>query len=136
MKPVMCTVKDDPERGLYGDCVRACVASILEIERVPHFYATGDGGLAFEEMREWLSAYGRIPAYFPLIADYTLDQVLNLMEIDYPGVEYMLFCSSGGGDHCVIGRNNAIIHNPAWFKSPIDGPHSQGVWIVIILAKV
>lgn len=134
MTPEICLVKHNPP-DTYGDCVRACVASVLEMPAadVPHFYSDGDGEAAFDRMRVWLADRGRIPAYFPLHHE-TLDGVLWAMKM-YPDVEYLLFCSNGAGDHCVIGRNDEIIHDPAWYKTQIVGPHSSGVWIVIILAS-
>ena len=65
MKPVDQTILHDPENGKHGDCMRACVASVLElpIEEVPHF-TDGDredwikGYLRFLHDHEWL-LYGR-----------------------------------------------------------------------------
>jgi len=39
VKPVKQTIIHNPDNGMYGDCFRACVASLLEkpIEKVPHF---------------------------------------------------------------------------------------------------
>jgi len=135
MTPVFCTVKQDPENGLYGDCVRACVASILDMksEDVPHFYHDGDGDAAFDRMRAWLADHGRIPAYFPI--SEKIDPFAYMAD-KYADVEYMLFHSTVDGDHCIVGRNDKIAHNPAWFRTAITGAHSQGVWIVIILARL
>lgn len=38
MKPVRQLYRHDPANGVYGDCWRACIASVLElpIEDVPH----------------------------------------------------------------------------------------------------
>lgn len=46
MKPVFQTVQHNPERGEFGDCFRAMIASALElpIEAVPHFYHDGCDG--------------------------------------------------------------------------------------------
>lgn len=129
-----CLVKHDPPNS-YGDCVRACVSSILETpcEAVPHFYDDGNGELAFDRMRVWLAGYGRIPAYYPLPGEMSLDEVLR--EASMYKTEFMLFCSNAGGDHCVIGADGKIAHDPAWYRTAITGPHSSGVWIVILLAR-
>jgi hypothetical protein len=44
MKPVEQVYQFDAETGERGDCLRACIASILELERdeVPHFVGMGD----------------------------------------------------------------------------------------------
>lgn len=137
MIPIICAVKHDPP-NTYGDCVRACVAALMhrESEDVPHFFHDGDGEASFDRMRIWLAEHGRIPAYFPYSQENTLQDVLRGVVEVYGGVEFMLFCQSRDGDHCVIGQNGEIIHDPAWYKTAIVGPHSSGVWIVIILAKV
>lgn len=137
MKPVNCTVKDDPANGSYGDCVRACVASILEMEseQVPHFYHDGDGEAGFERMRFWLADRGRIPAYYPLGSEFSIETVCWSFGI-YGNADALLFCQSGGTDHCVVINKEGVQHNPSWYKAPIDGPHSSGMWIVIILARI
>jgi hypothetical protein len=40
MKPIDQEFMHDPEKGIIGDCFRACIASILELDinEVPHFY--------------------------------------------------------------------------------------------------
>ena len=51
------TVKHDPENGLYGDCYRACVACLLnlEVDQVPHFYHDGcNSEIGDKRCREWL----------------------------------------------------------------------------------
>lgn len=137
MQPVICQVKNNPPDS-YGDCVRACVASVLELEarEVPHFYETGDGELAFELMREFLREHGLIPAYFPVSGEASLQDVLEFMNDHYANVDYLMFCETNAGNHCVVGHNDVIIHDPAWVRSQIIGPHSQGVWIIIILARL
>jgi len=135
----MCKMKDDPDRRQYGDCVRACVASILELdaEDVPHWYHDDDGNRAASEMREWLSfTHGMVPAYFPLPQEMNLHAVGEYMTRRFADVDYMLWCNCGGSDHSIVCRNDIVTHNPAWYKSPIDGAHSSGVWIIIILAKL
>lgn len=137
MKPVNCTVKDDPANGSYGDCVRACVASILEMESdaVPHFFHDGNGENGFDRMRVWLADRGRVPAYLPFGPEMSVDAVCWSLGV-YGDISAMLFCSSAGGDHCIVINKDGVQHNPAWYASPIDGPHSQGVWIVILLARI
>jgi len=103
-------------------------------EAVPHFYEDGDGERAFDRMRAWLASYGRIPAYFSLPGDMPLDDVLHAASMYR--TEFMLFCSNSGGDHCVIGADGKIVHDPAWVRSRDLYPHSSGVWIVIILSKI
>lgn len=66
MKPVDMIVKHDPANGSWGDCTRACVASIFELpaEEVPHFAQYGeeepvDGVLPWiTRLRQWLTPRG------------------------------------------------------------------------------
>lgn len=60
-------VKHDPDNGTWGDCTRACVASIFDLpaHEVPHFTVHGeeplgvDGMLPWEKrLRSWLNARG------------------------------------------------------------------------------
>lgn len=134
MKPVICQVKHNPPES-YGDCVRACVASVLERDDVPHFFENGDGDLAFDLMREYLSRHGLIPAYFPISGEAEFSEVGTHMMEHYRDTTYLMFCSNRDGDHCVVGCNDKMIHDPGWYKTTL-GPHSSGVWIIIILAKV
>lgn len=63
MKPQDQEFLHEPEKGVLGDCLRACVASVLEVDRaeVPHFVALGVGDTDDEglewwfELQNWLS---------------------------------------------------------------------------------
>ena len=67
MTPVDMLVTHDPSKNVWGDCTRACVASIFDLpaEEVPHFAEDGlaaprtDGCLPWvHRMREWLNVRG------------------------------------------------------------------------------
>jgi hypothetical protein len=67
VKPVNMLVQTDPLAGTFGDCARACVASIFELPAtwVPHFCEFGveDPGPTGElpwvvRLREWLGQFG------------------------------------------------------------------------------
>lgn len=122
------------------DCVRACIASILEMSArdVPHFFEAFNGENADElnrNMQEWLARRGYVAAMIGLPGDWSLRRLLEYTEVTYPNVHFMLWCDSGG-DHAVIGCGSEIVHNPAWYKVAIDGPHSSGFWIVWLIARI
>jgi hypothetical protein len=127
----MCSVKHDADSQSYGDCARACVASLLGLsaDDVPHFYedGTADG---FERMRDWLKArdYNLFLTYFPT-DQVTLDDVLAGMGITNPGVYYMLFVAN----HVVIGCGGVIDHDPAWVKSLKYNAPSNGWWTIGVI---
>lgn len=132
MIPETCLTRDD--------CVRACIASILEIspQTMPHFFediGEVDTETLTRKMQEWLAARGYVAACLGLPGNWTLDEFLSYMGSVYPDRYYMLYCDSGG-DHAVVGHGGKIAHNPAWFKVAIDGSHSAGYWIVWFIARM
>lgn len=139
MIPAHCRVKHDPDAGTYGDCVRACVASLLEYdtEAVPHFcHDNPDGTVAFDRLREWLKPHGLAPFVMRLPPDPLAD-VLAFLGEDHPEVHYMLFgVTVEGGDHVVIAKGGKIVHNPAWFGCSIVAPASIGFWQVVVLVRL
>lgn len=98
MTPVDCEFEHDPPRQ-NGDCLRACVASLLDLplSEVPHFSAHTEGW--FLKLGLWLQARGICIAtlYGPQHVD-TYHLALGL---------------SNGLRHAVVMRNNVTVHNPA-----------------------
>lgn len=138
MKPEICMTKHDPDNGFYGDCVRACVASILELDSadVPHFFATNDPNKAHADMRHWLALKGYVPAYIVLDDKPELKEVLSYMVDHYGSREFMLFCGTNTGEHCVIGQNGKIAHDPAWIRSAEYTMLPGNLWVAILLVKL
>ncbi len=134
-----CIVKHNPPNS-YGDCIRAAVASILNIERtedVPHFAHDDPGGeVIYERLKEWLAPRGLAPFYIPADGAMPLEQVLNTMKVINPGVHYLLFGRSQNADHVVIGRDDKIVHDPSWYSSSIVGPNADGNWIILVFVPV
>lgn len=138
MIPVQCQIATNIARNTYGDCVRACIASILELpaQDVPHFYYDGDGKEGMKRAREWLNARSQslFVTFYP--GDTEVADLLNIVGEQNPDTHYMLFgVAEGEGNHCVVCQNNEIVWNPAWFGSKINGPLSDiGVWGVGVIA--
>jgi hypothetical protein len=141
MTPVFCRVKHDPENGTYGDCLRACVAAMLDMEAnpeaVPHF--AHDGAIAdivFERMRAYLATQGLAPWLTHYDPTETLENVLEILADSGPGVHYMLFGRTAyDGDHVVICRDGKVVHDPAWYSTPLVKGGSQGSWLVVVFAR-
>jgi len=107
MKPVFQTICDREK----GDCLRACVASLLEleIEQVPHFiryknwhaalhYFLAGFGIQFNGMRDLHK--GRIPELEDTITGLYIAQV--------PSLNYK------GGTHVVLMNNEGyVVHDPS-----------------------
>lgn len=140
MIPYICQVSTNPETGTSGDCMRACIASILEMEpiQVPHFYPTGvDGPAGFAHMREWLEAHDYFPFMLAFPPELSLEQALDCMRLNK--AHYILIGGTRYEDnHAVVCCGNKVVHNPAWVKTPIIQPASaDGImqWQILIIGR-
>lgn len=129
MNPRVCTVKDSPPHS-YGDCIRACIASILDRDDVPHVFDGRPPLDAWKDLRAWLTTQNKIIAVFPV------DDHAGFMRENNPGVPYILLHGTLRGDHAVICRDGEIIHDPAWYRCGVAGPHSLGFYIIAILGNL
>lgn len=140
MTPVVCQVKHDPENGSYGDCLRACIASMLDLkaEDVPHFMRDNppDETLT-KRVREFLAPMGLGLFLTAYDSSYDLQDVLRVMQNNNPGIHYFLIHDNGQGDHMVVCKDDKVVHNPAWCATGIYKPSSaQGVWITGALVRL
>lgn len=140
MTPVHCRTKHSPDDGTYGDCLRACIASLLDMipEDVPHF--AHDGAVAdvvTDRLREWLAQRGLGPWWSHFDADEPMDVVLDTMGANNPGVHYLLFgCTASGEPHVVICKDDAVVWNPSWYGGALVRAGVHGAWSVMVLARV
>ena len=137
MTPQICLVKHDPPHS-YGDCFRACVASILDLptDDVPHFYHDGaDGDVGTERVREFLNGLGYTIVWFAFDGEaLPLDEMLNIWGQMNPDVPAILLASNRDSDHAVVMRGDKIVHDPSWIRSSITGPNSNGYWNILVIA--
>lgn len=137
MTPVQCQVSGASDGSSYGDCVRACVATILDLpsEVVPHFYHDGDGDAGLKRMREWLSERDRALFIAAYAGQYTLYDVLTTIGAQNPDATYMLFGATASGEnHCVVCQGDKVVWNPSWGKTPLVRETDAGVWVVGVIA--
>lgn len=137
MTPVHCLVKHNPDAGTFGDCVRACIASLLDMraEDVPHFYEDDcDGETGIKRIYRFLSPLGLSPFFVYFNGSDPLETVLQHMAVANPDAHYMLYGNSGFGDHVVVCQGGKIVHDPAWVADGIEGPNSNGFWSIMVLA--
>jgi len=124
MKPVKQRNRHNPGAGVWGDCHRAAIASILELEldEVPHFYDNGcDVETAQEHERLFLAGKGIVPITIPLTGE--LQTLLDWLGAYNPGVCYLLGgLSRTGVTHTVVCRGNEIVHDPSLDESGIIAP--------------
>lgn len=138
MKPVHCRVLHDPENGKYGDCLRACIASLLELDAddVPHFHHDDPGGEeANRRMYEFLEGRGYVPFWSFFDGGASLDEILNAMQVHNFDVYYLLYHKTMSEmDHVVICKGGVVDFNPAWYPTTVAGPNSSGAWGVMVIA--
>lgn len=140
MTPVLCRIKHDPEAGTYGDCVRACVAAMMDLqaEDVPHFYHDGcDGEEGHRRVSAFLAGIGYAPFYSNFDARATIEEVFAFMEVMNPGPHYMLLGRTAGGeDHAIVCKGGEMVHDPAWMRQRVCQPASAGLWQVMVVARL
>lgn len=126
-----------PTEGIWGDCHRAAIASIigLPLESVPHF---GEGGPSDEEFvrREvdWLLSQGLVPV--TIWFNCGLPDVFAYQAKYNSGVYYLLGGTSRTGvDHTVVCLDDKIVHDPSLDDSGIVGKLSCGFFGVTHLGS-
>ena len=130
MTPVLCRLKTDSHAGTYGDCMRACICSLLHLDPqdVPHFFEDGcDFRTAMVRLREWLRSrkLNIFVTFFDAGCDVAF--IFDHMQMENPGQHYLLLSK----DHVVICKDSAIVHDPAWYRTALEKPDE--VWIVGVL---
>lgn len=130
MKPQKQRFKHDPENGVYGDCHRTAIATVLGIDRddVPHF---GDGDPPAEEFfrreAEFLKRFNLRTVVVPF--GDKLQNVLDFAQHANGDTPYLLGGTSKTGvHHTVVGRGNAIAHDPSTTDAGIVAPCKDGYY--------
>lgn len=140
MIPIKQTIKHNPDNGQFGDCHRACIASILElpIEKVPHFGYDGnkDGQIFWNRINEFLHQFGLKEVQFAFEGE--LKDILNMMKMLNPDIHYLLGCASKRGyGHSVVCFNDNIVHDPTLMEPPHEYNKLDGFyWITVLATKV
>lgn len=135
MTPVHCRVSHNPPHT-YGDCIRACVASILNLdpEKVPHFIEDGcDGETVHARIRAWLGERNLAPFWTHFDGSIPLEDILSLVGEQNPTAYYILYGATADGDHVVVCRGGEVVHNPAWYRIPFVGSPSWGCWTILVI---
>ena len=140
MIPVNCITKHDPAAGTYGDCLRACVATVLGLpaEQVLHFIHDDCGAEECNRrLVDYLAFYGLAPFWVHFDGDTPLVDLLSLQGLQNPQSVYLLFGrTESETDHVVVCRGGEIAHDPAWYRSRMIGPGSHGHWSVVVLGRI
>lgn len=108
----------------YGDCVRACVATLTNDSEVPHVFQGQSSNVSWGLLRSYLKSKGLDIAL--CVVDDPFEQIGELN----PEIPYLLLCGTDYGDHAVICLNGKVWHDPAEPEVEIKGEHSSGFWVI------
>lgn len=143
MTPHKQLILHDTSNGQFGDCDRTAIACLLDMapDDVPHWY-DGFNGLgqanatALEIRRNWLADRGLFLVSVPYEAD-AMEQILELIAINHPGIHYLIAgMSPRGVNHVVICRDRSVVHDPHPTDNGLIGPCDDGYWWVNFLGKI
>ena len=109
MIPVDQQILHDPENGQYGDCQRACIASLLELHpsEVPHFFESGNDAEFFKTMNNFLRSLGLFHLQTQPV-DFSLEQFMG----SCPRHHMIYGKTVRDTQHAVIGLDGKIVHDP------------------------
>lgn len=138
MTPLKQANRHKPDEGVWGDCHRAAIASVLNLplDDVPHFHDRGrPPAEAYAHVEEWLNTRGLTainviyPGSVPLCD--LLMTVANSNDTRTTRLVYLLSGESRTGcDHVVVCCGREIAHDPSLTNAGIVGPCSDGYWWV------
>jgi hypothetical protein len=132
----------DPDNGVFGDCHRAAIACVLDMEpeQVPHFaelaFAAEQRGEQYdwrEDVERFLNAHGLTQADVQF-GGATIDELFDYMEYRNPKIRYLLGgMSPRGTHHTVICVGNTFEWDPHPSDGFLVGPMEHGFWEVTFL---
>jgi hypothetical protein len=126
MKPRYCEVPHNPPHS-YGDCIRACIATMIDRDDVPHFFSDKNPENSWYGLRIYLKSHGKN------IAIFSVEKPFFYMKSTNEDIPYMLIGKgSRGGNHAIVCMNDEVIHNP-WEESKITSPLMQKFYIVCVI---
>jgi len=126
MIPVDQSIIHDPDNKRYGDCWRACVASVLEISlgKVPHFAGNGkeDQGDPTKEYLRFMAKHGFLvmSMHMPVGKNGLVNHPVPADD-EHP--YYFIIGKSPrfkDVDHICVGYQQGLIHDPHPDKTGLD----------------
>lgn len=111
MNKVNQRIKHDPENGIYGDCMRASIASLLELqyEEVPHFYTVDSTEVFDKNIRKFLKSKG-----FALLTVWPVDFKNESHAVHgQTGIHHIISGNTIRGTyHATVGLDGVVVHDP------------------------
>lgn len=132
----------DPAAGQFGDCFRACIASILElpIEAVPHTMAyeehlVEDPGQWYPQLNEWLRPRGL--AFLCLDTEVAAPaDWFRAIEPAFTSYHVLSGLGPRGHNHSVVACNGRLAWDPHPSRAGLVGPMSHnGKWEIGLIVK-
>lgn len=139
----------DPERDVYGDCFRTCLACLLDLEPevVPHFMdGVTEDAVGVERCQTWLKQFDLVKLTVAFPGEVPIKDVLLTVGITNPGVRYTLSGESPRGcNHTVVCLDGEIEwcpsigrpeRNEEIFVGPCLGMDEERYWFVNWIGKL
>lgn len=119
----------------YGDCVRACIASVLETHPslIPHFFENNpDPDEAWKRIDHYLKRNHQLASFFVHVGNDVngMKGFMTTIATSNPDTYYILFGTSRTQPHCVVCLNDKIVHDPS--GAGIFGPGDGHVWTAVL----
>lgn len=124
--------RHDPDNGVYGDCGRAVIASLLglPLEAVPHEHREMSGDEQHALQDDFLKAHGVTRIWIAFQAE-TIAQAIDWASQWSNGMHFVLLGTSPRGtNHVVIGHEGEIVHDPHPDGGDLVGPSDNGFYYV------
>lgn len=142
MTPYRSTIHHDPTNNSYGDCFRACLASLLDIEptHIPHFWSDGSNApaeITWLNINSWLIHSHKLRVLLLPLGHGSLHDTLTETKTFAENCYYLLMGETARNTgHCVIALNDRIVHNPS-IGTTLIRPNPTTGWLagVLISAK-
>lgn len=106
-----------------GDCMRAVIASLLELtpSEVPHFFEDRDAEKGWSRVAEFLADHDL--AYVETqFAPVPMDEFVAMLAGFFRNAFLMVGGFASAENHVVIYRNGLMVHDPSWFNRGLSGP--------------
>ena len=137
MIPHKSLVEHDPPNS-YGDCARACIASLLDCQdsdTVPHFCVDGaDNEIVQERIDLFLRKFRLYELSLPVKA-HSVAEALEFCS-NYTGGHHYIFSGTSrtGCAHCVVAKGSEIVHDPTGtgIVADIDGYY----WLAVLAKRI
>ena len=143
MKPQKQKFLQDEAAGTTGDCGRAVLACLLDldVEEVPHFgenLPQRFSGVEYNRREnEWLRGRGLYRVKIVFDGELSVDRVIRAVSSNNPDLLFLLVgTSKNETTHVVVCGNNKIVHDTALDDSGIVGPEGCGFYFVEFLVPL